>query len=341
MDALAKLIQKRRVDVEKKKQKVIGQSSGRKFVRRGEIKRMEEEEYDEEERRRRASKRRRDVGAEVVKKKQKMSGGHDDGDDDKKKESEVIAKDEVILRLRKAGEPVTLFGESDRSRQTRLEELEEKTRLSLIGDNEDMALTGGHKGRNVFLDNSKDDDDDSNVESKRKKKKRKKKKQYEDDSDKPTDRQCYNFFKRMLREWKEILEMRPDEIKRSVRGKIATKTHKQCKDYMRPFLKMCKAHTVKADILKKVHEIVQLCKEREYVKAHSVYMDLAIGRAAWPIGATSVGIHERAARERIQENKIAHVMNDETSRKYMTSIKRLMTFCQTTYPTDPSKMVMN
>ena len=41
MDALAKLIQKRRVDVEKKKQKVIGQSSGRKFVRRGEIERVE------------------------------------------------------------------------------------------------------------------------------------------------------------------------------------------------------------------------------------------------------------------------------------------------------------
>ena len=46
-------------------------------------------------------------------------------------------------------------------------------------------------------------------------------------------------------------------------------------------------------------------------QAHSIYMDLAIGRAPWPIGATSVGIHARAARERIQSSKIAHVMNDE------------------------------
>ena len=334
MDGLAKLIEKRRLDSEKKKQKVIRNNNGRKFVRRGEIERVEEEEYDEE--RRRASKRRRGLEETGGEKKQKMS-------DEKKEESKTIVKDEVILRLRKAGEPVTLFGESDRSRQTRLEELEEKKRLSSIGDNEDMALTGGHKGRNVFLDN-KDNETNMNEDSKRKKKKSKKKKKKvedEDDSDKPKDTQCYKFFKRMLREWKDILEMRPDEIKRSVRGKIAMKTHRQCKDYMRPFLKMCKTHTVKADILKSVHEMVQLCKEREYVKAHSIYMDLAIGRAAWPIGATSVGIHERAARERIQENKIAHVMNDETSRKYMTSIKRLMTFCQTTYPTDPSKMVMN
>lgn len=33
-------------------------------------------------------------------------------------------------------------------------------------------------------------------------------------------------------------------------------------------------------------------------------------------------------------------MNDEYQRKYITSIKRLMTQCQNLYPTDPSKMCM-
>lgn len=33
-------------------------------------------------------------------------------------------------------------------------------------------------------------------------------------------------------------------------------------------------------------------------------------------------------------------MNDEAQRKYVTSFKRLMTFYQKKYPTDPSKMCM-
>lgn len=31
-------------------------------------------------------------------------------------------------------------------------------------------------------------------------------------------------------------------------------------------------------------------------------------------------------------------MNDECQRKYVTSFRRLMTYCQRKYPTDPSKM---
>jgi len=50
-----------------------------------------------------------------------------------------------------------------------------------------------------------------------------------------------------------------------------------------------------------------------------------------------VGIHERTGRERINASNMAHVMNDEAQRKYITSIKRIMTFCQSRYPTDPSK----
>ena len=33
----------------------------------------------------------------------------------------------------------------------------------------------------------------------------------------------------------------------------------------------------------------------------------------------------------------AHIMNDEATRKFIQAIKRLMTFCQRRYPTDPSR----
>lgn len=52
-----------------------------------------------------------------------------------------------------------------------------------------------------------------------------------------------------------------------------------------------------------------------------------------------VGIHERSAREKIYTNSVAHIMNDETTRKYLQSIKRLMTLCQRRYPAMPSKAV--
>jgi pre-mRNA-splicing factor 18 len=45
-----------------------------------------------------------------------------------------------------------------------------------------------------------------------------------------------------------------------------------------------------------------------------------------------VGIHERSGRERISTAKVAHVMNNELQRKYLTSVKRLMTYAQTKRP---------
>lgn len=85
--------------------------------------------------------------------------------------------------------------------------------------------------------------------------------------------------------------------------------------------------------------MVECCMKRDYLAAMDHYIKLAIGNAPWPIGVTMVGIHERSAREKIYTNSVAHIMNDETTRKYLQSVKRLMTFCQRRYPTLPSKAV--
>ena len=71
--------------------------------------------------------------------------------------------------------------------------------------------------------------------------------------------------------------------------------------------------------------MVHRCMERDYLAATDKYIKLAIGNAPWPIGVTMVGIHERSAREKIHTQSVAHVMNDETTRKYLQSVKRLMT----------------
>jgi pre-mRNA-splicing factor 18 len=66
---------------------------------------------------------------------------------------------------------------------------------------------------------------------------------------------------------------------------------------------------------------------------------MAIGNAPWPIGVTMVGIHARTGREKIFDRNVAHVLNDETQRKYIQAVKRLMTQCQKLFPTDPSRSV--
>lgn len=54
-----------------------------------------------------------------------------------------------------------------------------------------------------------------------------------------------------------------------------------------------------------------------FVQANDAYLQMAIGNAPWPIGVTMVGIHARTGREKIFSKHVAHVLNDETQRKYI------------------------
>lgn len=105
--------------------------------------------------------------------------------------------------------------------------------------------------------------------------------------------------------------------------------------------KQLKRHGLNTEILNGVYLIVQYCLMKEYVRAHDKYLELAIGNAPWPMGVTMVGIHERSGRSRIFSSQVAHILNDETQRKYLQSIKRMLTVCQRAFPTDPSKCVTN
>lgn len=53
------------------------------------------------------------------------------------------------------------------------------------------------------------------------------------------------------------------------------------------------------------------------LQANDAYLQMAIGNAPWPIGVTMVGIHARTGREKIFSKHVAHVLNDETQRKYI------------------------
>ena len=147
----------------------------------------------------------------------------------------------------------------------------------------------------------------------------------------------YRWCKRTFREWSAMLEARDASEARTAAGKNAMKTMKQCKDYIRPLYRMCQSRTLSPQIRAALVRIIRHCQAGEFVRAHDQYIQLAIGNAAWPIGVTMVGIHARSGREKIESAKVAHVMNDEEQRKYLTSIKRLMSFVQSTSTANPSK----
>jgi len=150
----------------------------------------------------------------------------------------------------------------------------------------------------------------------------------------------YFALKKALKEWEEFMNERPDNIKRSTQGKLAAATQVQSAEYLKPLFKQLKTRTLPPDMLKNVALIVHYMQTRQYQRANDAYLRLSIGNAPWPIGVTMVGIHERSAREKISTDQVAHVLNDEVSRKYIQSLKRILTFSQTKYPPHDMSQLM-
>lgn len=147
------------------------------------------------------------------------------------------------------------------------------------------------------------------------------------------------FLKLVLNVWGEALNNRTEEEKHNFRGKLDSATHAQTVSYIKPLFKKLKRKGLSEDILDCLLEITLFLIDRHYIKANDAYLQMAIGNAPWPIGVTMVGIHARTGREKIFARNVAHVLNDETQRKYIQAVKRIMTQCQRFFPTDPSRSV--
>lgn len=127
-----------------------------------------------------------------------------------------------------------------------------------------------------------------------------------------------------MKEWEEWMDNRPEEIRRSTQGKLAAANQIQSAQSLKPLFRSLRSRDLAPDVLRLLAEIVHHMQSRSYQKANDAYLRLSIGNAAWPIGVTSVGIHERSAREKIGQDNIAHVLNDEVTRKYIQAVKRLV-----------------
>lgn len=285
--------------------------------------------------------------------------------DERKIDDLNLPKQEVIRRLRFLKQPITLFGEDDEARLDRLKlvlkagvfevdsdmiegqtndflrdiaELRKRQKTGMLSDRkrkttEDVMEDGEGAGGGGDEDLSADGGS-SGVDADKDLKRMKANFEELCDEDK-----ILVFFKKLLNEWNQELNEMPEAEKRTAKGKSMVATFKQCARYLNPLFKFCRKKVLPDDIRQALLVVVECCMKRDYLAAMDQYIKMAIGNAPWPIGVTMVGIHERSAREKIYTNSVAHIMNDETTRKYLQSVKRLMTFCQRKYPTMPSKAV--
>ena len=241
-----------------------------------------------------------------------------------KEPEEEIPEEEVFARLRKLEQPIRLFGETALQRRRRLLKLE---RGESPGGATPMSRSRSATPKISTLQLSEEE-----------------MKIHLDDV-KTNPGKVYGqlaaWFRLVLREWDIALASRPLPIQTSYQGKAATSAFTQASQYMQPLFKHLEKRDLHPDVFPKVSEIVHHAQHRKYVTANDVYLRLSIGNAAWPIGVTMVGIHERSAREKLHEKGMAaHIMSDEVTRKFLQSIKRCLKFCQTRWPPEDQLQLM-
>ncbi|KAF2677691.1 hypothetical protein K458DRAFT_319193 [Lentithecium fluviatile CBS 122367] len=298
-----RITQKRKVEEDEAAREEQRREKRRRLAE--ESRRRREEEEEEEERR-----RRKRLGLPDLPPKKK--DGEEDGTPIP--EDEDIPDEELVAKLRALDEPAVLFGETHKQQLKRY-----KKRIG--ADNLKAIMTDGPIPTTLQLVPEKDMKVDLKV---------------------PKDkegriflfRQLASYFTMVLKEWDITLAQRAPEIKSSYQGKQAHAAMVQARENMRPLFKKLEKYDLSDTILEPVTEIVHAAQERRYVDANDGYLRLSIGKAAWPIGVTMVGIHERSAREKLHESdkNAAHIMSDESTRKWLQSIKRCLSFAQTRWP---------
>lgn len=344
----------------KQVQETIDLKDGRKSFRRSELAAAERERYLKKQELNQA-KRRKYADAEEETKAEGAGTHAEDlssptdlipGGDEV--DLVLLPRNEVVRRLRERGEPIRLFGESDEEACKRLRrieiltpdvskglrndfqaamdkiEAEEQAELLRNEGNQDQA-TAEEKIANsaaTQLDDGVTMDTIIEMAAKAG--------EGDDDHDQAF---LLKYLKFIVGLRARELNERPKEVKQTPAGRLDSAIHRQTESYLKPLLKLLKKRRTPPDILPALTAIGKSMVERQYVVAGDWYLRMAIGNAAWPIGVTMVGIHARTGREKIFAQHVAHVLNDETQRKYIQALKRLMTFCQRAFPADPSKCV--
>ncbi|KAJ8724378.1 hypothetical protein PYW08_015852 [Mythimna loreyi] len=343
MDILKAEIAKKRKLLEEKN--LIDPTANKKYFKRGELLAKEQEEYLKKYGPQIKEPEVQEESQEVKDERASLRQATNDAEN-----TEIVGlpRQEVIKRLRERGHPIWLFGENELNsfkRLRRIEIQEPEANRGLRNDfqeamekvdeaylNEILAL-GTQSNNDKQL---KEDALDDSITYEYIQEMAKTMGQGDKNHDMNVIMTLLQF---LLKLWGQQLNSTTGAEKTAVKHKMTRATFTQTQVYLKPLVRKLKKKNLPDDICESLCEITKHLLERNYIMASDAYLQMAIGNAPWPIGVTMVGIHARTGREKIFSKNVAHVMNDETQRKYIQALKRLMTKCQEYFPTDPSRCV--
>lgn len=303
---LARLDKKRKHEEEEEERKAAREDKKQRLAEKSRLLREEEEAAEERDRRKR-------LGLPELVKQTEAGDGKDDGE-------EVVSEEQLLAKLHEMKEPRFLFGEDHTQRLRRYRKLvaqlaAPKLSTGPIPTTLELVPEAEMKVPATVPDDSAGKD--------------------------LLHRQLASYFDMLLSEWKRALANRPAEVKASYTGKQALSSLEQALSNLRPLFQKLENHTLAPSILTPIVQIVHAAQQRRYVDANDGYLRLSIGKAAWPIGVTMVGIHERSAREKLHgENTEAHILSDEGTRKMLQGIKRCLSFAQVRWPPEDIGQLM-
>ncbi|KAI3120434.1 hypothetical protein CBS147330_8198 [Penicillium roqueforti] len=237
-------------------------------------------------------------------------------------EEEDIEEEELIAKLRELNAPIILFGEDYRARLRRYRRLVQRAAIpkKKVTDGPIPTTLEPVPGGQMIIPAKIPKDQEGRLF---------------------LFRQLGSYFNMVLSEWELALAKRDVSVRESFQGKQAFNAMIQSRENMTPLFRLFEKAELEDGLLEPIVEIVHKAQQRRYVDANDAYLRVSIGKAAWPIGVTMVGIHERSAREKLhQSDQQAHILSDEITRKYLQSIKRCLSFAQVRWPPEDQLQMM-
>lgn len=199
---------------------------------------------------------------------------------DERSDHTVLARTEVISRLRDRGEPVLLFGETEVEafkRLRRCEILEPEVNRGFRNDFQEAM----EQVDQDYLDEILASGESSKEDAKSGGKPQESVVPYEDIKLKAKElgrgtREndmtiIMHFLQLLLKMWGDQLQDRTKQEKRSTRGKMTGATYTQTQVYLRPLLRKLKTHTLPEDILESLTEITLHLLNRNYLKVRTLH----------------------------------------------------------------------
>ena len=154
--------------------------------------------------------------------------------------------------------------------------------------------------------------------------------------------ELYNWIHLILEDWESYIK--ESILNKRIKSNIVSKElekYQQCTQNIKPLLNLLQEKKLNQVILDKLFTVMVFAENKDLLNANDRYIDLSIGNAAWPMGLTMVGIHQRTGKSSISPAQVAYILNDEITKKYLQSIRRILSFLQIRYNISPSESVYN